>query len=72
MNFSEIKKELDQNAKSSQSPYYTKVVPNSLPSIGVRVPGLSLLLTPSTLLPQKCSLISICWIRGLITRQFRR
>lgn len=40
MNFSEIKKELEQNAKFSQSPYYTKVVPNSLPSIGVRVPVL--------------------------------
>ena len=40
MNFESIKKELEQNAKSSQNPYYSKVVPNSLPSIGVRVPVL--------------------------------
>ena len=40
MTFSEIKKELELNAKSSQSPYYTKVVPNALPSIGVKIPVL--------------------------------
>lgn len=40
MTFDEIKKELEQNAMSSQNPYYSKVVPNSLPSIGVRVPVL--------------------------------
>ena len=40
MTFDEIKKELEQNAKSSQNPYYTKVVPNSKPCIGVRVPVL--------------------------------
>lgn len=40
MTFEEIKKELEQNAKSSQNPYYTKVVPNSKPCIGVRVPVL--------------------------------
>lgn len=40
MTFDEIKKELEQNAKSSQNPYYTKVVPNSMPCIGVKVPVL--------------------------------
>ena len=40
MTFAEIKKELELNAKSSQNPYYANVVPNSLPSIGVRVPVL--------------------------------
>ena len=40
MTFEEIKQELEQNAKSSQNPYYTKVVPNSKPCIGVKVPVL--------------------------------
>ncbi|MBQ7360768.1 MAG: DNA alkylation repair protein [Lachnospiraceae bacterium] len=40
MTFEEIKKELEQNAKSSQNPYYTKVVPNAKPCIGVKVPVL--------------------------------
>lgn len=40
MSFEAIKKELEQNASSSQSPYYSNVVPNSLPSIGVSVPVL--------------------------------
>lgn len=38
MTFEDIKKELELNAKSSQNPYYTKVVPNSKPCIGVKVP----------------------------------